>query len=300
MKEINIAMATDDNYVFPTSVAIKSVVMNKKDENLNFYVFYINLKNENKELLQKCSSNTVNIRLISIKDEVIPNLGSIYVSKTSLIRLFIYKYLPIDVNKILWLDGDILALDSLMELYDTDIENYYFAGYKDAKIKKIDYERLNLNLTYKYINVGVLLINISKLREFDFESMVNNFVNDSKYVLSYLDQDIINKLFLDKNKIKVIDNYNRFNKYADMVRLSEIKRNNICLLHYEGPHNKPWKGSACRHYYRWWSMAIRNDAKSIINMLKVLPNHVRLVIKKTIHKIEIIIGIRKMNEFYSN
>lgn len=83
-----------------------------------------------------------------------------------------------------------------------------------------------------------------------------------------------------------------------MVRLAEIKKNNIGLLHYEGPHNKPWKGSACRHYYRWWIVAIETDAKNIIYMLKVFPNHLRLIVKKVLHKIEIVVGIRKKNEFY--
>jgi len=65
------------------------------------------------------------------------------------------KILPKEIDKILYLDIDTLLIGPIDELWNIDISNSYCAGAKEPK-KETD---------FSYINTGVLLMNLKKIRE---------------------------------------------------------------------------------------------------------------------------------------
>ena len=85
-----------------------------------------------------------------------PNEGS-YCTPYTLLRLLadIVEGMPED--KLLYLDIDLLVNDDIRKLYDLDITNYEYAAAKDHYGKKF--------LHSDYINAGVLLFNMKKIRE---------------------------------------------------------------------------------------------------------------------------------------
>lgn len=60
-------------------------------------------------------------------------------------------------DKVLYLDADIVVYDNLKKLYDIDISKYDFAASKDYLGKWF--------IDYRYLNSGVLLMNLKKMRE---------------------------------------------------------------------------------------------------------------------------------------
>ena len=135
---IAIAFASDNNYVKYLSVAIISLTDNmSKDYNYDIVILEDKIKDKSKWLLleQVKDFKNVSLRFIDInryfdkyKDAEFYTLKNIsYITRSAYSRFFIpeifYNY-----NKVLYLDVDTLINDNLVELYQTDLENYLIAG----------------------------------------------------------------------------------------------------------------------------------------------------------------------------
>ena len=178
-------------------------------------------------------------------------------------RLFATKYLPENIDKILYLDSDTLVINKLDELYNMDFEgNYYIATTHVKKIlRKINEVRLRIDDDVPYINTGVLLINLKELRKIDVQKEVCEFVENNSKKLMLPDQDIITALYGEK--IKIIDalKYNLGDRDLNIYNLNHIKnpiglkwvKENTVIIHYYG-RNKPWnknyRGKLGVFYYR--------------------------------------------------
>ena len=88
------------------------------------------------------------------------------VSTAALFKFDLPNLLPDSIEKVLYLDGDIIVQGDLSELYSTDISDVYAGVVKDYRgltLKGDFNERLKINHT-AYFNSGVLLLNLSLLR----------------------------------------------------------------------------------------------------------------------------------------
>lgn len=129
--KMNICFATDDNYVKPTAIAIMTVLLTNKDEEISFYILSQSLTETNKEILKTTVlsySSKSHIQFCILTSSIIDKFSSTiknenHVSLATYIRLFIPSLLPNNVHKILYLDGDIICADSLRPLYDTDLKD---------------------------------------------------------------------------------------------------------------------------------------------------------------------------------
>ena len=193
---IPISMSLDNQYIYPTIVAITSILENAYSyTKYDFYILHTpNLLIENinklkyfeKKYQKKCSINLFNMTNFKFKDARISGIGTI----ATYYRLVLPNLLP-NINKIIFLDGDTLTFDDLKEMYDINMENYYYKGFIDINIRykdKID----------NYICAGVLLINLEKLRK---DNIVNKMyiymINNKKKLLKH-DQTIINDVCHEK------------------------------------------------------------------------------------------------------
>ena len=155
-------------------------------------------------------------------------------------RLFGAFKVPKEVNKLLYLDVDMICTGDISELYDIDLEDKLWGAAIDNGIETDDLERLELSTDYKYVNAGVLLINVRKIRElYNEEDMVKLIMKNLKYI-KYCDQDFLNKQFNDN--IKIIDS--KYNLMAKCVRYKELKEKPI-IIHYAGSI-KPWQDNVSR------------------------------------------------------
>lgn len=167
-------------------------------------------------------------------------------------RLFAPILLEKNIDRILYLDVDIICINSLVELYNTDIEDYYFAGCTHTKrmLTRINAIRLGMGSDSKacYINTGVMLMNISRLRSEWNPDRIFAFIRDRGQTFVLPDQDIIMALY--GSRIRLLDTL-RYNLSDRILRLNNISmdsrrmslddvRRQTCLIHYCG-RSKPWK-----------------------------------------------------------
>ena len=110
-----------------------------------------------------------------------PNYGSnwtyIGLIRAALSKVF-YQY-----DRILSIDCDTVVTGDISELWDIDLEDYYVAGVKEPILS----ERRG----YLYINAGVTMWNLKKLREDGMDDQMIYRLNTNKY--TFVSQDVLNE-----------------------------------------------------------------------------------------------------------
>lgn len=163
-------------------------------------------------------------------------------------RLLAHKFLPEDMDRILYLDPDILIINPIDTLYETELEGYLYAAsyHKRALIKGINMIRLKAYEMEEYFNSGVLLMNLPLHRERIREEEIYAYLEKNRNRLILPDQDLLNALYSKEIKKvdEVIYNYDtRFYHYyriqsGGRVNMDYIVKNTV-ILHFCGK-KKPW------------------------------------------------------------
>jgi len=107
-------------------------------------------------------------------------------TKFALVRCYFPKILNYD--KILWLDADTIVLKPLDELWNIDISRTFVAGVMD--IPAIGFHELGEIQINKYINTGVLLMNLKMMRQYNISDKIIKLLKGPRML--YPDQDAIN------------------------------------------------------------------------------------------------------------
>lgn len=166
-------------------------------------------------------------------------------------RLLAYQFLPNSIDRILYLDPDILVLNQIRDLYDTGIDDYFYAAADHTVNPFRDLNKIRL-FPYKinaYYNSGVLLMNLEQLRQHADKSAIYKYVEENHNGIKLImpDQDILNALYA--NRILELDEkkYNYDARYYNYYLLAskglyDIEQvvNHTVILHFCGT-KKPWR-----------------------------------------------------------
>ena len=293
MSRITICFSSDNNYAQHLGVTLASVLDNKLPED-EIYVYVLDggITQENKtKILNLQNKYDFNIKFLTIDPklhEVLPLGKRNHVTLATYYRLLLAELCP-DVDKLLYLDVDLIVKSSLKQIYDTDITKYYFAGVSDTE-EQINSKRLGLK---NYCNAGVILLNLNKWREDNITKEFFNWMqqNEDKIVLH--DQDVINCVLqdgilkLDKIWNAQISKYSGSKEFVDLLPQAKI-------IHYIGKH-KPWhpdfKQLAKEEYFKYLRLTGWKDYE-ILYRLKLLANFPIFLIEKLLH---FIFAIEKQN-----
>jgi lipopolysaccharide biosynthesis glycosyltransferase len=164
-----------------------------------------------------------------LKDFTQELCGFGHVSTACFLRLLIPRMFP-NLDRVLYVDCDILCLSDISELYNADFENNYLIGCRGFNYS--DNQAKQLGIPH-YINSGMLMFNIPLMnKENYFEQILNNWKGSlGKQKPFSADETIINWCF--HNKIKLVNekwNYCYNRKYSDRA----VKEQDIKILHFVG------------------------------------------------------------------
>lgn len=185
---------SDDNFAWIMGISMISAA--DHNPNASFYIFSQDISSENKFKLETiarqygCSCEIIDIPKNYLQDCL--NLRKW--SSITFVRLFISELLPETISKVIYLDCDTLITDDLSSLWSMDIRDFICCGVKDC-IGGAYKTNIGLGRTELYINAGVLLINLERMRQFPVKERVNAFLSTHYYSNSYGDQDTINAIF---------------------------------------------------------------------------------------------------------
>lgn len=250
-KKLHILCATDDNFAQHCGVMICSVCHNHKENNLCFHIIENNLNEDSRSKIRKII-NAFHQEVIyhSIDPAYFSDfkLGhNNYSSPSVYYRLFVTKLITdTSIDKILYLDCDIVVLKDIVSLFKIDMSDYTIAAVRDIDHPIYEDQAFQISFSYsdKYFNSGVLLINLSNWRKNNIEEQLKEFCTKERNVYCP-DQDALNKVFRGK-WLELPPYWNRFN----LVQYEKIKFKNKrdlldyiynpSLVHYASPTARPW------------------------------------------------------------
>ena len=155
-----------------------------------------------------------------------PNSESFY-TPYALLRLLAEDIVEIP-DKVLYLDADIIARGDISELYNMDISKYEIAGVRDYYGKFFFYPR--------YLNSGVLLMNMKKIRETRLLSKALDMCQKKKVFLP--DQTAINKFA--KKKLILPSKFNEQNKLREDTVIRHFSMSLKFFPRFKKQNIKPW------------------------------------------------------------
>lgn len=258
---MNIALITDENYITPTGTAIASVLQSNPDEHIHFYVITKSLSDKHIGVLEsfiephKHHAALEIIRLDSDLFSDFPIRKGDHVSVATYYRIFFPKILPESIHKLLYIDGDILCVDSLKSFYETDLAGFSCAVCHDEQdANENNFIRLKYPKENGYFCAGVMLINLDWWRENDVMEKCLDYILEEPEACLWHDQDALNHV-LNGTVLWADFRYNftqgfyfdKTDMCIDSHFYSEIDkaRKNPCILHFSATY-KTWH-IECNH-----------------------------------------------------
>lgn len=276
---VHIALAFDDNYAMPAGVTILSVIQNTPNFNLHFHLFVDNVSHINLDKFKKFNYSNVSITLYYLNNNfsINPKTLVLHIPTVSTCIRFIMPNLLVSVtDKLIYLDSDIICLQSLAKLAEFDIDNYIAGVVSDTKdMQQAISKMYNIDST-KYFNAGVLLINTKKWCEENISEKALTLINDGN-IYKFADQDVLNILLENKTLLLPIKFNTKIKISIDAHQEKEIRPYTV-ILHYIS-QNKPWfKVYLSKIFEYYFSLSpwkdeqlpLSGDSSSIRNYAKYL------------------------------
>ena len=252
-KKIPIVFGFDENYKLPATIAIKSMIENKYPETeYDIFVLHPGLKQSTKEQIETITK----VNWIEVKQDMLPKVPTGWSGLATWYRLLIPTLIP-QYDKIIWADVDFLIKPDLREVFNTDMENYDWAGVaiekRGTKNGIHNWFEENKN-DFIYIP-GLMVFNAKRWRENKLFDKCVEIINKYQKKLTMFDLDVLNLL---TDKIKPLSfKYSVFETlydYTDITRTKDYKwlseswtkeeleetRRNPAIIHYAGKNIKIW------------------------------------------------------------
>lgn len=251
---INVLVTLNHGYLEPLRVMLRSMCESNPGIQFKVYVVHSSLTPENLTRIksavpaEKCE--IIDIQLPPDRFSGLPYSNKW--PKEACYRIFAAHILPADLDRVLYLDPDMVIINELDELYKIDLDGKYFAACTHLFEPLQSFVRIRLKMAPKsvYINSGMMLMNLDILRKEQKVEQVYEFARKYKQKLYLFDQDILNGLYserivainpllynLDEKYLKLHNMYVKsIKKKADL----DWVKNNTVIIHFCG-RKKPWK-----------------------------------------------------------
>lgn len=266
---IHIACNIDANFMQHCAVTLVSLFANNKSADICVHIVAPSLSEENQQILRNLVASYGNdIRFYFPPEDLlscfaIKKFGK-RISMATYYRCMFSAILPDDVEKVLYLDCDIVVLGDISEFWNTDLSGCGAACIEDiGKDEDERYERLHYDRSYSYFNAGVLLINLDYWREHKVDKQCVEYFQTYPERILFNDQDLLN-VVLHKDKVFVPlkwnmqDGFYRYGidkKVADWNSFREELLHPV-ILHYT--NKKPWNYDSMHplrsEYYKYLDM----------------------------------------------
>ncbi|MCH4009996.1 MAG: glycosyltransferase family 8 protein [Companilactobacillus sp.] len=257
---MNLLFAIDDNVSTQLMTCLYSIVSNTPNETFDAYVIQKEKLAATDQIESFCKKVGVNYHPIIVDPKIFKDapITDRY-PETIYYRLLAHEYLPKDVHQILYLDVDILVLNSLKHLYEKDLGDKLYAAASHSDLTANMTEQFNkLRLgnyeAESYFNSGVLLMNIDAIRQKVKATDIFNYISANKLSLFLPDQDVLNALYGDQI-VKIPDEIYNYDARMSAIYYAigngqwdlDWVIDNTVILHFCG-RDKPWRKDYTTRY----------------------------------------------------
>lgn len=249
---MNIAININEAYLQYAMVMLKSLFCNNSKERVTVHLLNASMgkeaQNTLREFVEKHGGylQVYDVDLSLFED--FPDVGRWALE--TYFRLLLPEYLPENMERVLYLDADIIVNGSLTKLYQMDFRGHSMVvcpntdGTVDEKEKNLGWSREE---NIAYFNAGVMLLNLKKMRkQCDFKTYAS-IAKRMPDKIPLLDQDLLNYVYGKDVEYVSSEVYN-YIVFSDR----EVKRDGVVIYHF-GTKEKPWHKECDDAYHEiWW------------------------------------------------
>lgn len=250
---IEILVTIDQNYIKPLEVMIYSLKLNNLEQQMRIWIIYDNISTSALTALQNFGQK------IGIQVEALA-MNADFTFPESLLNLHDYpqemyfrllsgKILPSKLHRIIYLDPDILVINSIRPLWDLDLQGKMFAAAVHEGLTDImsSINNIRLGTTTAYFNSGIMLMDLDQMRQKVKLDDLTDAINEHHDTLILPDQDILNYLY-GEDILQIPETQWNYDARAYSVYLTrsageynlEWVMQNTSILHFCGKP-KPWQ-----------------------------------------------------------
>jgi lipopolysaccharide biosynthesis glycosyltransferase len=216
---ISVALASDDAYAMSMAVTVRSLLSAmKSDRQIDLYILDVGISDDSRNKLKtSCLDPRLTVHWLKPEIDQFDNLPVMnHLNRSAYARLLTQDLLPSTLDKVIYLDSDLLVLEDISVLWDDcvlrdnaclavqDIGAPWIDSEKVlnnlessrnylAAVRPIgNYQELGLPPDAPYFNSGVMVINLAFWREFNVAGRVIECLKSHSEHVLWLDQYALN------------------------------------------------------------------------------------------------------------
>ena len=252
---MNLLFVIDDAYVEQFKVVLFSIAQQMPQQDFQVFVMQKRLLEQDAAIKQYVEKLEMVYHPVVVGEEAFAHAPTTdRYPDTIYYRLLAHEFLPAEVDKILYLDADLICLNDFRELYEVELGNQlYAAASHNEDGRLLDYvNKLRLNnfeMDSSYFNTGILLMNLEAIRHHVQRKDILDFIDKNRNRLILPDQDVLNGLYADRVMAIPDEIYNFDARYSLIYQAKSQGKwdltwviDHTVFLHFAG-RDKPWKSN---------------------------------------------------------
>lgn len=199
MDKINLLFTLDANYLPRLHVVLTSIRMGNPGETFHVYLMHRGLlQTELLQIARRCDAYGWMFMPVRVDETLFAEAPvTKQYPQEMYYRLLAGQLLPPEVERVLYLDPDILVINPLRPLWETELDGHLFAACahtgKTELVSSVN--RVRLGVENDYFNSGVLLMDLASCRQEIAPQALFDYAASHMNTLILPDQDMLNSLF---------------------------------------------------------------------------------------------------------
>jgi lipopolysaccharide biosynthesis glycosyltransferase len=250
---LDVACAAEgEEYVAHSAAMLHSVLARNREHDVHVHYMHgpdISVAEEERlaEMVEREGGAISFLRIPDSDIEGLPTVG--FTRKATWYRIFLPELLP-DVERLLYLDSDLIVVDSLAPLREIELGGYWVGAvtnvFQDNHLQRP--AELGLAGPHVYFNAGVLLMNLAEMRRDRRTQALLDYGVHNADLIEWRDQDALN-VVLGERRFELHPRWNLMNSFFLFRRNARVLGRwalrqafrNPAIRHFEGPDMlKPW------------------------------------------------------------
>jgi lipopolysaccharide biosynthesis glycosyltransferase len=288
VKEIHVVGTIDNLYAQHLGVTFASALKNLSEWKANLYVISTGLTEDNRTKLQRTAERFgAKIQFFVVNGATYEKfITSGQITRATYLRIAIPDVLPQSVDRVLYLDSDIVVTGNLAELWSVDLQGRMVAAVTDGWSS---YRCSALGIPEGvYFNNGVMVMDLKKWREQSISEKLIDYITLNTHRMVFPCQDPMNAILYDE----WIEIDGTWNGHTTIMKTWKSAQS-PAIIHYTDV-SKPWhlenRHPFKKQYWTYLRMTEWHDKKPEVNLKRMtklfashyVPRPIRRIVKRMI------------------
>lgn len=282
---MNILAAVNAQYLEPLSVMLYSLSIHNPFP-LTVFILHLGISEKEQDDFQRRIGKwkgSIQLQFIQCDcDAIRKDVSYGRYGMEAVLRLMLLSVLPLNIDRILWLDADIIVRGDIQKLYTYRDHGQYAVVCEDMlpRWEKCELvSQLGMKISDRYFNSGVILFYLKNIRAEFSENVFFRWMDENVDKLKYPDQNALNVCLNHKLCWAKPEVYNLQLLRVDhsMCKLGIIKRSKV--LHYN-TREKPWDDDYNGEgEFEFWKYGI-----DVLGIKRFITHYVKKVIHRMLDR----------------